>query len=161
MELSPVTELRLFGICLLCGAVLGFLFDLFRIPRRLYRVGVGWTLVWDLLYFAVAGGLTVYTLFSANAGVLRGYELIALLLGFSGYQFLLSRYLLPFLIKSAAVFLWLAKKILFFVTFPLRICAKPVIIISVSLRHFLRRKRRKLSGIRSRLSRTLLFMKKT
>lgn len=161
MELSPVTELRLFGICLLCGTVLGLLFDLFRVPRRLFKTGAKLTLFQDLLYFLLAGGLTVYTLFSANSGILRGFELIGIVLGFAGYQLLLSKMLLPFLVKVTAILFWLVKKILFFVTFPLRICAKPVIIVSVSLRHFLRRKRRKLSGFKTRFSRTLLFLKKT
>ncbi len=161
MELSPLNELRLFGCCLLCGTILGLLFDLFRIPRRLYRINDGWTLVQDLLYFMLAGGLTIYTLFTTNAGVLRGFELVALGLGFLGYQFFLSRWLLPLLVKTAKILLWLAKKILFFVFFPLRICVKPVIIISVSLRHFLHRSRRKLSEAKIRLARTLLFMKKT
>ncbi|MBQ1936016.1 MAG: spore cortex biosynthesis protein YabQ [Clostridia bacterium] len=160
MTLSPINELRLFFICLLCGGSLGLLFDLFRIPRRLYQVGYGWTFFQDILYFLTAGGLTVYTLFHANAGVLRGFELFALLLGVFLYLFCLSRLLLPLLIKVASLLIWLVKKILFFTLFPLHICAKPVIIISVSLRQLLRRFRRRMSGFKARLARILLFMKK-
>lgn len=161
MELSPATELRLFLICLLCGMVLGLLFDLFRVPRRLFATGIKLTLAQDLLYFFIAGGLTVYTLMSANSGILRGYEVLALFLGFLVYILLLSRVFLPILVKITGFFLWLAKKILFFLTFPLRIFAKPVIIMSVSLRHFLRKRRRTWSVCRTRLSRALLFLKKT
>jgi len=158
---SPIHELWLFFICFLCGGSLGLLFDLFRIPRRLYQVGYGWTFFQDILYFLVAGGLTAYTLFHANAGVLRGFEIFALLMGIVLYLFCLSRFLLPLLMKASALLIWLAKKILFFVLFPLHICAKPVIIISVSLRQLLRRNRRRASGLKTRLARTLLFMKKT
>ncbi len=161
MTLSPITELSLFGTCLLCGAVIGVLFDLFRVPRRVFRPTPTLTVLSDLGFFAAAGVLTVLTLFHANGGVLRGFELVALLFGFLGYLLTLSGFLLPALVFLLRLVLNLTKKFLFFVTFPLRICKRPAIILCVSFRRFLHRRGRTIKSIKKRFSRTLLLLKKT
>lgn len=161
MELSPLIELHLFFICFLCGISLGLLFDLFRIPRRLFSVSSHLTHILDLLYFMTAAGLTAWILLSENSGILRGYEIIALGLGIFFYLLCLSRFLLPFLVRLTAVMLFLIKKFLFFITFPLRIFAKPVIIISINLRRFFRKNKKSVAVIKKRFSHAWLFLKKT
>ena len=161
MTLSPVAELSLFGTCLLCGIAIGVLFDLFRIPRRVFSLTPTLTLLSDLGFCIAAGLLTVFTLFRANGGVLRGFEVVAILAGFIGYLLTLSRLLLPLLVFLVRIVLTAIKNFLFFVTFPLRICKRPAIILCVSFRRFLHRRKRHFKSVGSRFRRTLLLMKKT
>ena len=116
MTLSPLAELSLFGTCLLCGGMIGLLFDLFRVPRRIFPPSPTLTVVTDLCFFTASALLTAVTLFHANGGVLRGFELFGLLLGFLGYLLTLSKLLLPCLVFLLRFLLFLLKKFLFFIT---------------------------------------------
>lgn len=84
------TQLYSFGIVLLAGVSLGFLFDVFRVFRGLLRPGLISTPLLDLLFWALFTPVLLLYLLLANWGELRGYVIIGLGLGFFFYRLILS-----------------------------------------------------------------------
>jgi len=79
-----------FFMVILCGAVLGLLFDLFRVARRHYSLNWFLGALSDLLYWGVATVALAGALFYGNWGELRLYVVIGLLLGVGLYYWLAS-----------------------------------------------------------------------
>jgi spore cortex biosynthesis protein YabQ len=85
------TELRLFGQFFLLGAVMVVVYDLLRVLRRMFRHGIIWISLEDFLYWIVGGGLFFLYLCRDNNGIIRGYIILAMVLGACGYYGLCSR----------------------------------------------------------------------
>ena len=80
------------------GVVLGVIFDLFRVLRRLFRHKGVATAVQDA-FFWIIGTLLTFTLFlRLNDGEMRGYLFLGLLLGAVIYFLTVSRHLTAFLL---------------------------------------------------------------
>ncbi|MCX7780140.1 MAG: spore cortex biosynthesis protein YabQ [Negativicutes bacterium] len=80
-----------FGLLMLTGALLGFIFDLYRVLQGIRRPSNVMTMAADVVYWIAAtvivGGALLYT----NGGEMRLYVIIALLSGAGVYFRLLSR----------------------------------------------------------------------
>lgn len=87
-------ELELFGICLVVGIVIGFLYDGFRILRLLFVHRDILVDLEDLCFWILTTWLVFRTLFVYNEGALRGYAFMGMIVGFIGYLFTLSRLLI-------------------------------------------------------------------
>ncbi|HYF93079.1 MAG TPA: spore cortex biosynthesis protein YabQ [Symbiobacteriaceae bacterium] len=85
-------DLQFYGFFMnvLCGAVLGTLFDLLRVARGHYRPNVLVAAAADLLFWSVATLALSSALFFGNWGEIRFYVVIALLLGIGLYYWLAS-----------------------------------------------------------------------
>ena len=93
MTISVTEQALFFAGALLMGAAVGLLYDAFRILRvRVHLPLLGGFL--DLLFWAVVTvALFVYTTAAGN-GEVRGYLVLAVLLGAAAYFWLLSRWIL-------------------------------------------------------------------
>lgn len=89
-------EMTLFGICLLLGAFLAFLYDLIRILRLLIPHKDVIVDIEDLVFWIFTAWMVFKTLVVYNRGALRAYAFIGMFLGVVIYAFTLSKLLLKF-----------------------------------------------------------------
>ena len=69
-------------VCMvLCGAATGVVFDLFRALRRCIKAGSGVIAAQDLMLWLAELMIVYYTSFKVNNAHIRGYEIIALIIG--------------------------------------------------------------------------------
>ena len=79
-------ELLFFFRSLLWGVVLLFFYDILRIGRRLFSRRAFFVSLEDLLYWTLAGVFLFGKMYQANEGRLRGYSVIAVVLGMVLYS---------------------------------------------------------------------------
>jgi Spore cortex protein YabQ (Spore_YabQ). len=78
----PVSsELWIFLWTICGGIVLGFIFDIFRIKRRILKTGIVLITIEDLLYWIFAAFIFFFTVYLFNDGQIRGYTIAGCLLG--------------------------------------------------------------------------------
>ncbi|HYG60921.1 MAG TPA: spore cortex biosynthesis protein YabQ [Symbiobacteriaceae bacterium] len=116
-----------FFTLLLCGAVLGLLFDLLRVARGHYRPNALVAAAVDLLFWGVATLAFSSALFYGNWGEIRFYVVVALSLGIGLYYWLAS----PLVIELVRLFLalleWTANLI---ATLVLRLVWAPLVFMA-------------------------------
>jgi len=97
----------------ICGGIaLGFVFDIFRIKRRIIKTGKILISVEDLLYWVFAAVLFFLTLYISNEGQMRGFSIIGSILGAVFYIAAIS----PAVLKvSVAVIAAIKKGVMFLV----------------------------------------------
>lgn len=93
MSESVVQELRFFLISAASGILLGLVYDIFRIFRRLVSHGVWWVAVEDLLFFLFATLLVFSMIFAENDGSIRLFSMGSLIAGIVLYYISASQYL--------------------------------------------------------------------
>lgn len=91
------------------GAVIGILFDIFRILRKTFKTPDFVTYIEDILFWILTGMILLFTIFTFNNGQIRVYIFIGLILGFTLYLLTLSKYL----IKLCVIVLSFIKKIIY------------------------------------------------
>ncbi|NLM53827.1 MAG: spore cortex biosynthesis protein YabQ [Firmicutes bacterium] len=95
---SLSAQLYAFGIILLAGLSVGFLVDFYRVLRGILRPGLVSTAILDLMFWALLTPVLVSYLLLANWGQLRGYVVIAIILGFAFYRLTMSRAVVALLV---------------------------------------------------------------
>ena len=83
-------ELFFFFQSVLWGMVLLFFYDILRIGRRLFPRRALFVSLEDLLYWIFAGVFLFAKMYQANEGRLRGYSVIAVVLGMVLYSYTVS-----------------------------------------------------------------------
>ena len=66
----------LFFIFVLNGFLIGIVFDIFRISRKVFKTPNIITYIEDVVFWFIAGFLTLFTIFKFNNGELRAYIFI-------------------------------------------------------------------------------------
>jgi len=87
-------EMTLFGICLLLGAALAFVYDIIRILRLFVPHKDVVVDVEDLAFWIFTAWMVFRTLVVYNRGALRAYAFLGMFLGVVIYAFTLSKLLL-------------------------------------------------------------------
>lgn len=103
-------QARVLAVMVGLGALLGLVFDVYRVLRGRLRPGRKATLLGDLLFWVVATVIAFEMLLAGNWGELRLYVWLGCLLGAGLYHLLLSRLVIRFLLalwSSAAAALGL------------------------------------------------------
>lgn len=80
----------LFLIFAINGLVIGILFDLFRITRRSFKTGIILTSIEDIFFWLLTGIIILYSIFTFNNGIIRGYLFLGLGCGIVLYLLTLS-----------------------------------------------------------------------
>lgn len=111
------------------GALIGLLFDIFRILRKSFRTSDWITTIQDILFWIIAGLIILFSIFTFNNGEIRGYVFFGIALGIFIYIFTISRYI----IKYTVVIINFFKKIL---SYPIKLIK--FLIIS-PVRHFVKK----------------------
>lgn len=84
-------ELLFFFQSILWGALLLFFYDVLRIGRRLFPREAVFVSIEDLIYWPLAGVFLFGRMYQANQGKIRGYAIVALILGMAIYGGTISR----------------------------------------------------------------------
>ncbi len=107
-------------ICILCGILTGFFYDFFKALRKTGKYGGFLTVLADLLFWIIAGGLCTAVLFYIDGLQIRLYRLCTVLIGVILYFSFLSAFFLNVSEKIFKIFA-LFFKILFTIV---KFCAK-------------------------------------
>ncbi len=111
MSLNQLSTLLYF---ILTGAIIGILFDIFRILRKSFKTSDIITYIHDFLFWILTGAILLFSIFTFNNGELRGYIFIGIIFGITIYLLLFSKYF----IKILVAIIGFIKKI---VSYPLKI----------------------------------------
>lgn len=103
MGISVANEVYVFLSMVLVGMALVFLLDIFRIMRKILKMGTVLVAVTDFIFFIAFSVLLIGGLLYFNDGNLRWYEFSSLILGGIIYLCLFSRAIIAFFIKIIAV----------------------------------------------------------
>lgn len=90
------------------GIVIGVLFDVFRILRRSFKTADWLTTLQDILFWILAGFITLFSIFKFNNGEIRSYIFIGIALGVLIYMLTLSKYI----VKYSVIIIKFIKKII-------------------------------------------------
>ena len=86
-------EAVFFGISILCGAGLVFVYDLFRIFRRILPHGNIWIGIEDVCYWIFSAVVVFLLLYQKNDGMMRFFAFLGMILGGGFYLLLFSRFI--------------------------------------------------------------------
>ncbi len=90
MDITLVQSGTIFLGCLICGAITGFLYDIFRIARRIISATFIFVLIEDMLFWAATSALLFFAIFWLNDGIIRMYQFIGVAIGLLVYVSLIS-----------------------------------------------------------------------
>ncbi len=126
-------QIFMFSITLYGGFLIGVLYEIYRIVRGTKRKKGLITSIWDILFLIVSFFIVIHIIFSSNFGDLRAYVFIGFIVGFFLYEKIIGRIFRSLLIKIFSFLRLVFKKIIKFITAPLRflwkLVLKPAIII--------------------------------
>ena len=126
-------QIFMFSITLYGGFLIGVLYEIYRIARGTKRKKGLITSIWDILFLIVSFFIVIHIIFSSNFGDLRAYVFIGFIVGFFLYEKIIGRIFRSILIRVFTFFDYSIKRIIKFITAPLRflwkLVLKPVIII--------------------------------
>ncbi len=103
------TEFNVFLVFVLLGIIISFLFDFFRILRRVYKTPDFITILEDIVFWIISGIIILSGIFILNEGKIRAYLFLGLFAGITIYIITLSK----FITKIGIIFFKSINKILF------------------------------------------------
>ena len=108
MILSMSNQAVVFLTTVIVGALIGFIFDLFRILRMIisHKKNAFWIQLEDLVFWVFVSGLMFFVMFNQNYGEIRVYLIIGAFLGMLIYFCSVSRL---FMAASAAIIAFVKK----------------------------------------------------
>lgn len=112
------------------GALLGVVYDFFRVGRILWRRGAVWVFLEDLLFSFMGAALTAFCLTLTNYGQVRLFLLIGEFLGFLLYFFTLGVFVATIARTLSCIFRWFWKRFLELMMKIMKISKKPFIFFS-------------------------------
>jgi len=128
VPVSVSTEAYIFLYSVLSGMLIAFIYDIFRIKRKVVKTAVLFLYIEDILFWIIVVIVMFVLVYYSNEGEIRGYIYIGAIIGIIIYLLLLSKIVIR---CSMAVLniMWKAIKfILFLFAYPIRIIYKLVLI---------------------------------
>lgn len=164
MESGLAFEIRAFVLCALSGIACAFLYDVFKIVRRAFHTGTGFTFLLDLLFWFCAAFMMFGMLLFANHGQMRLFEITAILLGATLYFLSVSGVVVAcgtVIVNKLFGILFLTLKIVFF---PVRLLNRYLIFpLYTKIAKKIRKIRKKRLTIRLfwfRINKGMVFLRK-
>ncbi len=90
MNDAILVELRFFGISVFWGMLLLVIYDLLRILRRIMKHNNFLITIEDIIYWITSSILIFRMMYQQNNGIIRGFSIMAMLLGMLLYHEVLS-----------------------------------------------------------------------
>ena len=97
--MTITTETTLFLIFLLDGAIVGLLFDIFRILRKSFKTPDFITYIEDILFGIISGSILIFSIIMFNNGELRLFIFLGIILGLVLYMLTISKYVIKICVK--------------------------------------------------------------
>ena len=136
MQVSTLNQAYLFIIFCATGILIGLIFDIFRIIRKLFKTPDFLTYIEDICFLIISGLILIYSIFIFNNGEIRLYMFIAISLGIITYILTFSRF---FVIIGYKFSNFVKKLIINILIIPLKILKKllfrPITFISLNIRN--------------------------
>ena len=92
MYINNLEQLKSFFIFTVIGIIIGILFDIFRISRKIFKTSDILTYIEDILFWLISGLIILFSIFLFNNGELRLYIFIGISIGILIYMLSISRY---------------------------------------------------------------------
>lgn len=108
------------------GILIGSLFDIFRATRRSYKTSNIITYVEDVIFWILAGILTLYIIDVFTDGKIRLYMVLMLICGYIIYMITISKFILKINTKLLNTIKYIVKIIVKIILKPLRTLQKLV-----------------------------------
>jgi hypothetical protein len=97
MSQNIINEAYFFGCCVLTGITVIFMYDVLRIFRRIIIHGVIAIGIEDLIYWVGSSFFVFHIIYIRNDGVLRGFAILAIVLGMLMYNLTISNLLVKYI----------------------------------------------------------------
>ncbi len=120
--MAITSETILFLIFLLDGAIVGLLFDIFRILRKSFKTPDLITYIEDIGFGILSGAILIFSIIIFNKGELRLFIFLGIILGLVIYMLTISKYVINISVK-------IIKFITKIVTAILKIILSPLILV--------------------------------
>ena len=117
----------LFFIFIIDGILIGLLFDLFRISRKVIKTNNLATYVEDILFWILTGLIILYSIFVFNNGELRLFMFLGIILGAFIYMLFISSYFIKINMKIVNLLKSILKVLCIPINFVLKILRKTFI----------------------------------
>lgn len=159
-----MNEIYIFAIFILNGALIGILFDVFRILRKSFKTPDILTNIEDIFFILISGFIILYTIFRLNNGQIRIYMLIALILGITLYITFISKYFIKLNVNIIKFIKLILKKILNILFFPfkyiIKATMKPISFIFINIQKNIKNAIIKMSKIGYKIRISFKYKKK-
>ncbi len=159
-----MNEIYIFAIFILNGALIGILFDIFRILRKSFKTPDILTNIEDIFFILISGFIILYTIFRLNNGQIRIYMLIALILGITLYITFISKYFIKLNVNIIKFIKLILKKILNILFFPfkyiIKATLKPISFIFINIQKNIKNAIIKMSKIGYKIRISFKYKKK-
>lgn len=99
---SPLNQTNIFFLSIVFGFALGFIYDLFRIPRIIHKVSNEMIFFQDIAYFFLCGILTFLFILVINCGQLRFFIAAGEIIGWCIYNLTVAHF-------TATIFMFFSK----------------------------------------------------
>ena len=120
----------MFFMACLSGILAGFIFDIFRVKRKLVRTPDFMVKVEDILYWLIISIVLFTLMYYSNEGELRSYILLGLTIGVIIYICIFSKFVFMFLVNTISIIIKIimvpVKIILKILRVPLRFVLKVI-----------------------------------
>ncbi len=93
MNDAIMIELRFFLTSMLWGILLLIIYDLLRILRRVVKYNTFFIAIQDILYWVICSVLIFLMMYRQNNGIIRGFSILAMLIGMLVYHAVISDFL--------------------------------------------------------------------
>lgn len=97
MSQNIINEAYFFGCCVLTGITVIFMYDVLRIFRRIIIHGVIAIGIEDFIYWVGSSFFVFHIIYIRNDGVLRGFAILAIVLGMLMYNLTISNLLVKYI----------------------------------------------------------------
>ena len=126
MSGSIELELKFFASVLVTGVILGLVYDILRIVRRIVKHGVIMIAVEDAVFWMIAGVAAFCVIFAENDGNVRWFAIAGLAAGMTAYFATISRLIVKYISWILIKLKEIICKIVVFLCKPLKKIAKKI-----------------------------------
>jgi len=119
-----LSQANLFLVFVINGAIIGLIFDIFRILRKCFKTSDLITITQDILFWIITGIIILYSIFVFNNGEIRLFMFIGIFLGAILYMLLLSRYIIKISVKIIETLKRIVSGIFKILIYPIKITYK-------------------------------------
>jgi len=119
MEITSQNQILVFFMCVVCGLLIGTIYDLFRIHRTIFKPRKYSIILGDCFFWLLTSFVSLQFIISFNSGNLRLFEFLGIIIGVFLYLAYLSKFCSKIVVFLYKLLNKLARFLLKVVLFPL------------------------------------------
>ena len=116
MSDSLFSQIKILLIFNITGLLIGFLFDFFRIQRKVIKTNDFITYIQDILFWIISGIIVIISMVKFTDGEIRSYMILGIIVGIVLYFVSISKYIMAISMNIVHFF----TRILSFLVYPLK-----------------------------------------